>query len=137
MTAIYDYETGAELTCGLQGSSVCDEAIHAALRIAAARATPVELHDDDGHWLVEPDGSVERLEIEPYVREDDDEPRLVIGCEACGAELAWFLAELLLAQERLEDDEHAACACDDCAAETGPWDPDELAQWIRRLRRAS
>ena len=61
MAEIYDYETGDELTAGLQGSSVCDEAIQAARWLAADRGEPVELHDDDGEWLVHPDGDCERL----------------------------------------------------------------------------
>ncbi len=56
MAAIYDYETGDEITVGLQGSDECDEAIRAARRIADERGEPVELHDDDGRWLVHPAG---------------------------------------------------------------------------------
>lgn len=54
MANIYDYETGNELASGLQGCSVCDEAIQAAQRFADDRGTPVELWDDDGRWLVHP-----------------------------------------------------------------------------------
>ena len=61
MAEIYDYETGDAITVGLQGSRVCDEAIQAARRIAADRNEPVELHDDDGVWLVHPDGDCERI----------------------------------------------------------------------------
>lgn len=61
MATIYHYETGNEITAGLQGCTVCDEAIQAARRIAEDRDEPVELHDDDGEWLVHPDGECERL----------------------------------------------------------------------------
>jgi len=49
---------GYEITIGLQGSSVCDEAIHAASRIAVSLGEPVILADDDGDWEVSPDGEV-------------------------------------------------------------------------------
>jgi hypothetical protein len=54
MATIYDYETGYSLTEGLQGCTVCDEAIQAAERFADEREESVELHDDDGRWLVHP-----------------------------------------------------------------------------------
>lgn len=56
MAAIYDYETGGTLTEGLQGSQVCDEAVQIARRMAASRGVPVLLVDDDGDWVVMPDG---------------------------------------------------------------------------------
>lgn len=55
-------QDGAELTTGLQVSAVSDEAIQAAERWADRRGEDVELHDDDGVWLVHPnrpDGSRE------------------------------------------------------------------------------
>lgn len=60
MATIYDPETGDLITDGLQGCETCDEALNTALSIAKRRGEPVELHDDDGEWIVEPDGSCER-----------------------------------------------------------------------------
>jgi len=57
MAAIYDYATGYAITEGLQGCETCDEAIDMAIEIAAERGVPVVLEDDDGNWLVKPDGS--------------------------------------------------------------------------------
>lgn len=54
MAAVYDRSTGAELTAGLQGCRVCDEAIQCAERLADARGEVVRLVDDDGEWLVYP-----------------------------------------------------------------------------------
>lgn len=50
---------GDILADGLQGSMVCDEAINAALRIAIDRDEAVVLYDDDGVWIVGPDGLAE------------------------------------------------------------------------------
>ncbi len=57
MSSIYDYEDGTAITEGLQGSRVCDEAINMARRIASERGEPVHLSDDDGEWIISPDGS--------------------------------------------------------------------------------
>ena len=57
MAAIYDYETGNTITEGLQGCDTCDRAINMAIEMAAERGVPVVLDDDDGQWLVKPDGS--------------------------------------------------------------------------------
>jgi hypothetical protein len=54
--SIYDGE-GRTITEGLQPASVCDEAIQAARRIAANREEDVYLLDDDGAWIVSPDGT--------------------------------------------------------------------------------
>lgn len=54
MAAIYDPMDGTELCAGLQGCTVCDEAILAAERRADALGRDVELVDDDGPWLVHP-----------------------------------------------------------------------------------
>ncbi len=59
MAAIYDYENGNEICNGLQGSDACDEAIDAARGIACDRGEDVYLCDDDGEWVVHPDGSRE------------------------------------------------------------------------------
>jgi hypothetical protein len=61
MAAIYTQEDGSEITGGLQGCMVCDEAIQAARRIAADRGEAVVLADDDGEWLVHPNGDVEPM----------------------------------------------------------------------------
>ncbi len=57
MASIYN-TNGEYITQGLQGSSVCDEALIAAREIAAAHNEDVVLKDDDGYWLVSPDGEV-------------------------------------------------------------------------------
>jgi len=58
MAEIYTMN-GEEITVGLQGSAVCDEAIHAAKRIAADRGEAVRLEDDGELFDVFPDGTVE------------------------------------------------------------------------------
>jgi hypothetical protein len=58
MAEIYS-KNGEELTVGLQGSSVCDEAIRAAVRIAKDLGEEVMLEDDDGRWTVYPSGKAE------------------------------------------------------------------------------
>lgn len=55
MATIYSSD-GYEITAGLQGCSVCDEAIQAAYRIAEDRDEEVILEDDDGTWAITPDG---------------------------------------------------------------------------------
>jgi hypothetical protein len=52
MASIYDYETGNVLSEGLQGCTVCSEAMRAAQNWADRRGASVELCDDDGRWLV-------------------------------------------------------------------------------------
>jgi hypothetical protein len=54
MATIYDCENGNEITAGLQGSNVCDEAILCAESLADDLGRPVMLHDDDGRWIVYP-----------------------------------------------------------------------------------
>jgi len=61
MATIYSQD-GMEITVGLQGSSVCDEAVQAAKRIAADRQESVRLEDDDGNWDVYPDGRVDEAD---------------------------------------------------------------------------
>jgi len=53
MAAIYTLD-GNELTAGLQGCNVSDEAIQAAERHADNLGTDVHLVDDDGEWIVHP-----------------------------------------------------------------------------------
>lgn len=57
MTASIYTMDGAELTTGLQGCTVCDEAIDLARRTAAERGEDVHLVDDDGEWIAHADGS--------------------------------------------------------------------------------
>jgi len=56
MAEIYS-RNGEEITVGLQSSSVCDEAIQAARRIAADRDEEVYLEDGDERTTVYPDGT--------------------------------------------------------------------------------
>lgn len=58
MAEIYTGD-GEEITVGLQGSAVCDEAIRAAKRIATDRGEAVYLEDEDDQLTVHPDGTVE------------------------------------------------------------------------------
>ena len=67
MADIYDFEEGDVITQGLQGSSVCDDAIRFARNIAADRGEPVVLDDDDGAWLVHPDGR-----LQPWIFDNDN-----------------------------------------------------------------
>lgn len=61
MAEIYSQD-GNELTVGLQGSAVCDEAIQSARRIAKDRGESVRLEDDGEAWDVYPDGSRQQAE---------------------------------------------------------------------------
>ena len=51
--SIYTLE-GEEICVGLNTCEVSDEAIDIAIRDAAERGEPVELHDADGVWIVSP-----------------------------------------------------------------------------------
>lgn len=62
MATIYRAKNGEHLSEGLQGSSVCDEAMIAAVADAKHLGEDVILEDDDGTWLVSPDGSREEFE---------------------------------------------------------------------------
>jgi len=61
MAEIYTIN-GEELAIGLQGCSVCDEARRHARAFAADRDEEVILDDDDGLWIIFPDGSRELSE---------------------------------------------------------------------------
>ncbi len=63
MAAIYDVVSGYPITQGLEGCRACDQAVQTAIRIAAARMQSVHLEDDDGDWMVHPNGTIERLEV--------------------------------------------------------------------------
>lgn len=58
MAEIYN-RNAEEITVGLQSSSVCDEAILAAKRIAADMEEEVYLEDGDERMTVYPDGTIE------------------------------------------------------------------------------
>lgn len=53
---------GNTITGGLQGCIVCDDAVIAARSIAFRRRVCVLLVDDDGDWIVHPDGTIEEAE---------------------------------------------------------------------------
>lgn len=65
MAAIYDTKDGDLITDGLQGSDRCDEALIATRKIAAERGEDVHLDDDDGEWIVSPDGTITAYESTP------------------------------------------------------------------------
>lgn len=69
MATIYTYKTTDIITDGLQGSDVCDEAIIAARYAAKERGEAVVLDDDDGVWLVHPNGHADACDREAW---DDD-----------------------------------------------------------------
>jgi len=58
MANIYD-AAGYSITEGLQGCTVCDEALQIARDIAADRRQPVFLEDDNGDWLIFPNGDID------------------------------------------------------------------------------
>lgn len=64
MASIFNYQTGEHITQGLRGSKTCDEAIQMARRMASDRQEPVVLDDDDGQWVVHPDGSCEESDTQ-------------------------------------------------------------------------
>ena len=61
MAEIYSQD-GNEITVGLQGSIVCDEAMQAAKVIAMDRGEAVRLEDGGESWDVHPDGTVEEAD---------------------------------------------------------------------------
>lgn len=65
MAAIYTLD-GNELTTGLQGCNVSDEAIQAAERFADHLGSDVHLVDDDGEWIVHPMIDGKREQAEPH-----------------------------------------------------------------------
>lgn len=62
MSATIYSKDGYELATGLQGIDVCDEALRYAREFASERNEDVILDDDDGSWLVHPDGSCDEWE---------------------------------------------------------------------------
>lgn len=61
MADLYTYDTGEVISQGLQGCCMCDQAMRAARETARVLNEPVVLDDDDGTWLVNPDGSREHF----------------------------------------------------------------------------
>lgn len=80
MAAIYDIETGDTITEGLQGCGMSDEAIQEARFIASERRESVHLDDDDGSWIISPEGSA-TLWAEPHKAEGADSIRLAGGSD--------------------------------------------------------
>ncbi len=66
MATIHSFESTEDLAVGLQGSDVCDEAWNAAVDMAEERDDNVVLCDDDGNWLVHPDGSRSEFDTEKW-----------------------------------------------------------------------
>jgi len=62
MAAIYNVQTGDTIASGLNGSKLCDQAVQIAWRIAVERGETVVLEDDDGDWLIHPNGHAELIE---------------------------------------------------------------------------
>ena len=65
MAEIYDALTGQQITAGLQGCNMCDEALQVACRIADERGHDVQLDDDDGQWIVHPRANGRREPADP------------------------------------------------------------------------
>lgn len=63
MAGIYNYLTTDTITDGLRGSTWSDDARQTAHSIAREKCQPVVLEDDDGIWLVYPDGTRETLPL--------------------------------------------------------------------------
>jgi hypothetical protein len=63
MAKIYNQD-GYVLTEGLQGCTVCSEAIQVAQSMARDRNEPVILEDDDGTWLVPVDGLATEIDAD-------------------------------------------------------------------------
>jgi hypothetical protein len=61
MAALYDLNSGHTITEGVQGSSVCNDALNMAKAIAKERRRTVILDDDDGEWLIGPSGRIRRF----------------------------------------------------------------------------
>lgn len=64
MASILNYQTGEYITQGLGGCNTCDQAIQTARKMAKDRQEPVVLDDDDGQWIVQPDGTVEESDTQ-------------------------------------------------------------------------
>ena len=58
MASLYDNSNGYLITDCLQGSDTCDEALDIAKQEAERRNEDILLDDDDGYWLIKPDGGV-------------------------------------------------------------------------------
>lgn len=65
MAGVYDIDSGNELTTGLQGCNVCNEALQVAQGLADSMGRDVHLVDDDGEWAVHPAINGEREDADP------------------------------------------------------------------------
>jgi len=75
MAAVYDIDSGSELTAGLQVCNICSRALQVAQRLADVMGRDVHLVDDDGEWIVhrEINGSREPADpMEPGGPDDDE-----------------------------------------------------------------
>lgn len=66
MATIYTYKSTDPIAEGLQGAFCCDEAIRAARTIAKESGAPVVLDDEDGVWLVQPNGDATECDREAW-----------------------------------------------------------------------
>ena len=64
MAAIYTMD-GYTITAAIEGCKVSDIAIRTAERQARERGEDVHLVDDDGEWIISPNGHAERYASEP------------------------------------------------------------------------
>jgi hypothetical protein len=97
MAAIYSLD-GNEITVGLQGCNVCDEALQTAKRIADDRNECVELVDDDGRWLVHPAVWTGGEHGNP-VRKHREDADFICELDASDEEYAAAMARLAAASE--------------------------------------
>jgi hypothetical protein len=155
MATIYDGETAVTITECLQGSTVCDEAIQAAKRIAADREEDVILDDDDGYWLVSQDGTVREIEADEaksigfdphsawtreYLRYRIDASREINGALHTASEVVdqeWHDSEdeaVEYAESLLEDDEDLILTVGEYAIDSAE-EPSE-SEWSAMRTRA-
>jgi hypothetical protein len=85
MAEIYTLDGGL-ITEGLQGCTVCAEAIKLAKEIADDRGEPVRLYDDDGVWLVHPAPKTGKRKVES---DEEETARLEREAKAAAQEREW------------------------------------------------
>lgn len=115
MASIYDPIDGTVLVEGLQGSDVCDQAWQAARTMAAERGSDVELEDDDGNWLVHPDGM--RTAIQPEVDDSvdnavlfDSETGDFVDCSDLGCTVEEYSEAIRESLQCVQPESHVECA---------------------------